>query len=211
MPPLHHSEAYRRAEAPAYRIVSRRLLRILPILIQIQTHGIPTDRPLIIAIDGRAASGKSTAADILQEVTDAAVIRMDDFFLPPPMRKPERFASPGGNVHHERFAEEVLPCIALPAPFTYRIFDCSIMALRGERQVNAAPIRVVEGSYSMHPALGRYADITVFSDITPDEQMERILRRNGAALAERFKNEWIPMEEAYFDFFRIRDKANMHI
>ncbi|MBE6561050.1 MAG: hypothetical protein E7662_07975 [Ruminococcaceae bacterium] len=211
MPALHHSSAYRTAEASAYRIVNRRLLRILPILSKIQSCGIPEKRPLIIAIDGRAASGKSTAADILHEVTGAAVIRMDDFFLPPPMRTPERFAAPGGNVHHERFAEEVLPRLAQYAPFTYRIFDCSIMALHGERQVDSAPIRVVEGSYSTHPALGRYADITVFSDIEPSEQMDRIRLRNGEALAQRFQNEWIPMEESYFDTYSIREKADISL
>ena len=33
---------------------------------------------------------------------------MDDFFLRPEQRRPERFAEPGGNVDRERFAAEVL-------------------------------------------------------------------------------------------------------
>ena len=34
---------------------------------------------------------------------------MDDFFLPPALRTPERRSEPGGNVHYERFLTEVLP------------------------------------------------------------------------------------------------------
>ena len=66
-----------------------------------------SDSPFIIAIDGRAASGKSTLAQQLGELLDADVIHMDDFFLPPSLRTKERLSEPGGNVHYERFAEEV--------------------------------------------------------------------------------------------------------
>ncbi|MBS7324987.1 MAG: (d)CMP kinase, partial [Angelakisella sp.] len=37
----------------------------------------------VIALDGRAAAGKSTLAAALAETLQAAVIHMDDFFLPP--------------------------------------------------------------------------------------------------------------------------------
>ena len=33
---------------------------------------------------------------------------MDDFFLQPDQRTKERFESPGENVDHERFEEEIL-------------------------------------------------------------------------------------------------------
>ena len=41
--------------------------------------------------------------------------------------------------------------------------------------------------------------------------MRRILLRNGERWAERFKNEWIPMEEKYFDAFGIREGAEVLI
>ena len=52
----------------------------------------------VIAIDGMAASGKSTLAARLAEELDGCVIHMDDFFLPPELRTQERLSSPGGNV-----------------------------------------------------------------------------------------------------------------
>ena len=93
--------------------------------------------------------------------------------------------------------------------FTYRLFDCSVMDFGGLREIPAAPIRIVEGSYAHHPALGDYADLRVFSTVDADEQMRRILRRNGEGMAEMFRTRWIPMEERYFSHFGIREKADL--
>ena len=207
MPAVHHSEAYRAGEHPAYRIVDGYFRCILPLLQRLNDQ--PDVR--VIAIDGRAASGKTTKAALLSEVLDAPVIHMDDFFLPPALRTPERLSQPGGNVHYERFAEEVLPHLRTGEAFAYRIFDCGVMDFNGEREIPAAPIRIVEGSYAHHPALADYADLRVFTSVDMQEQMARILRRNGERMAEIFRTRWIPMEEAYFDHFGIREKADLSL
>ena len=75
----------------------------------IRRIGQAKDGVSVIALDGRAAAGKSTLAAALAETLQAAVIHMDDFFLPPALRTPQRLDRPGGNIHYERFAEEVLP------------------------------------------------------------------------------------------------------
>ncbi len=191
--PVHHSQAYRRAEAPSYRLVSVHMARLIPVLERMGR---------VTAIDGRAGAGKSTLAADLAAVTGACVISMDDFFLPPQLRTPERLSTPGGNIHYERFIEEVLPHIHSDQPFTYRRFDCQTMAMGEQKQVGAG-WRIVEGSYSHHPYFGNYADLTVFCDVEPDEQMRRIRQRNPR-MAERFKKEWIPMEEAYFSYYGIK-------
>ena len=46
--------------------------------------------PVVIAVDGMAASGKTTLAGLLAQRLDAAVVHMDDFFLPQGFRTPER-------------------------------------------------------------------------------------------------------------------------
>ncbi|MBQ4050287.1 MAG: hypothetical protein IJD13_01520, partial [Oscillospiraceae bacterium] len=61
-----------------------------------------------VAIDGSCASGKSTLAAALTERYDCNLFHLDDFFLRPEQRTPERFAEVGGNVDYERFQEEVL-------------------------------------------------------------------------------------------------------
>ena len=207
MPAVHHSEEYRFGERPAYRIVNARFMCILPLIEHL--HRSPDVR--VIAIDGRAASGKTTKAGLLSAVLDAPVIHMDDFFLPPALRTQERLAQPGGNVHYERFAEEVVPFLRTGEAFSYRIFDCGQMDFGGMQEIPARPIRIVEGSYAHHPALGNYSDLRVFTNVDEKEQMVRILHRNGERMAEMFRTRWIPMEEAYFSAFGIREKAEMHL
>lgn len=204
--PVHHSEAYRRSEHPAYRLVSTRYLRLLPILQKLAEENL-SEKPAVVAIDGRCASGKSTMAQLLSEITEAGVIHMDDFFLPLKLRTEERLAQPGGNVHYERFQEEVLPFLHKKEAFDYRSFDCSKMELGESRRVCESSVRVVEGAYSMHPAFGEYADLKVFSDVEQREQWERIKVRDGEAMLVLFRERWIPMEEHYFAEYAIRDKA----
>lgn len=223
MSAVHHSDDYRQAEHPAYRILHQDFVRLLPILEAVADHTKKARRstdptmssqlpsPCIIAIDGRAASGKTTMADQLAQILGGDVIRMDDFFLPLDLRTQERLQTPGGNVHYERFSEEVLPHLHAPKAFSYRRFDCHIMDFNGQRQISACPIRIVEGSYSHHPALGDYAHIKVFSHVTPDKQLDRILHRNGPQMARMFKERWIPMEENYIHAYRIDTSSQIVI
>ena len=204
MPALHHSEAYRAAEQPAYRLAERRYMVLLPILQQLATMATA-----VIAIDGQAGAGKSTLAQLLAQVLGAGVVYMDDFFLPPFLRTAERLAEPGGNVHYERFVEQVLPYLKKPAVFSYDRFDCSVMQYNGVRQVADAPYRIVEGSYSHHPHFEDYMNLRVFVSVDAAEQMRRIRIRNGADMAERFRKEWIPMEEQYFAAYAVRNRADI--
>jgi len=165
----------------------------------------------IIAIDGRSASGKTTLAAALSSVFNADVVHMDDFFLPIPLRTPGRLSEPGGNVHYERFAKEVLPNLDSCQSFSYGIFDCGIMEINNKQTIGASPFRLIEGAYSLRPAFGAYADLSVFCDIDPKTQMDRIIKRNGPEKADVFKTRWIPLEERYFSAFPILESADLVI
>ena len=166
---------------------------------------------IVIAIDGMAASGKTTAADRLSRLWNAPVVHMDDFYLPSDLRTPERLAAPGGNVHYERFAEEVLPPLAAGTEFSYRLFDCSVMDLNGSASIPSSPVVLVEGAYAMHPFFGDYADLKVFFAVDPEEQKRRIIARNGMEKWKEFRDRWIPMENTYHSAFRIREQADLMI
>lgn len=211
--PVHHSEGYRRAEEPAYRLVSGRYLRLLPLLELIcgsesGSGGFP-GRGCVVAIDGRCASGKTTLAEQLALVTDGSVVHMDDFFLPLELRSKERFREPGGNVHYERFLQEVIPALKWGQDFTYRCFDCEKMELRKERMIRGQGPIVVEGAYSCHPKFGEYMTVRVFCDVTPEEQLRRVAARDGESCLETFQHRWIPMEEIYFKAYSVRERADM--
>ena len=165
---------------------------------------------VIVAIDGGAASGKTTLADMLAKRYGAETVHMDDFFLRPEQRTPERFAEAGGNFDRERFMEEVIPYIKKREVFFYRVFDCSKMCLFGNAEVSDSHLVIVEGSYSHHPAFADAFDLLVFLHVDEEERKQRIIARNGK-MSEMFFTRWIPLENRYFETFKIEEKADLAI
>ena len=209
-PATHHSQVFRQAYAPAYRVIAARFAQALPLMTAIERK-LGQQARVIVAIEGGSASGKTSLARLLQQVYDCNVFHMDDFFLQPHQRTPERFAEPGGNVDRERFQEEVLKPLNRGGAFTYRVFDCSQMALGDSVDVQPKRLNIVEGAYSMHPALSRAYDISAFLSIDPERQAQRILQRNGARMQQRFLNEWIPLENQYFAHTGVADRCTLQL
>ncbi len=175
------------------------------------TEQLKTHSHLVIAIDGGAASGKSTLAAHFAKSFGASVIHMDDFFLRPEQRTEVRLLEAGGNLDRERFLAEVIPHLHEGKDFSYRRFDCSKMALGESVIVPHTPLTVVEGSYSHHPVFGNIYDIKIFLDSEENIRKERILSRNGKEKYEMFVTRWIPLENRYFEAFSIREKADILI
>lgn len=189
-----------------YCILNMQCIRVLSIL---ETMSIGGELPYIIAIDGPAASGKTTLANLLKSVTHASVVHMDDFFLPASLRTKERLLEPGGNIHYERFKQEVVPFLKKGRDFSYQRFDCEIMAYNERIEVPLAPVIIVEGSYSHHPFFDDCYDLRVFSHIEEFEQKSRIKKRNGTEMLKKFEESWIPMENMYFKTYGIKEKSKL--
>lgn len=170
-------------------------------------------KKVLIAIDGRCGAGKSTLAEELEremaEKFTCAVIHMDDFFLQPHQRTKIRLEEPGGNVDYERFLEEVLIPLQDITNISYRPYDCHSQSFKEPVIVENSSLIIVEGSYSCHPNLWNYYDLHIFLDITEEEQIKRIRKRNGAEAVKVFQEKWIPLEERYFERFPIRQKCDM--
>ncbi|MDU6855618.1 MAG: uridine kinase [Zhenhengia sp.] len=162
----------------------------------------------ILAIDGRAAAGKTTLANLLQEYFDGAVIHMDDFFLPLELRTKERYATPGGNVHYERFNEEVGSQLTIGYAFKYQRFNCKKMQLDTWQEVENKKVMIVEGTYATHPEIQVAYDMKLFLDINKKEQKSRILHRNGEKMLEQFLSKWIPLEELYFESYSVMEHCH---
>ena len=201
-PAVSHSDEYKAKNRAAYRLVNKAFLPYIDAIKAIENM----PKPAVVAIDGMCGSGKSTLARVLREIFTAQVVRMDDFFLPFEMKTPERLSQPGGNVHYERFNEEVAP--KLGEGFEYRRFDCSVGRLNGAVSVKKADITIVEGSYCQSPDVKACYDLKIFVETDPLTQMARIEARDPD-MADNFRERWIPMEEHYFKSFGIRDKADI--
>ena len=205
----------------AYDIIARSIEQTLPL----REH-------LILAIDGRCASGKTTLAGRLSESFNADVIHMDDFFLPLSLRTPKRLAEPGGNVHYERFLTQIIKPLLqdgmhpacpensapvadltahapLPRLFWER-FDCSCGLFAPELcRTSGQPVLIIEGAYSMRQEFRAAYDLSFFLTVDADVQKQRILARNGAERWPAFQEKWIPMEERYFSACQIESCCQM--
>lgn len=164
---------------------------------------------LLIAVDGRCASGKTTLAAALQKEIGCTVIHTDHFFLRPEQRTEERLNEAGGNVDYERLKSEVMLPISEGKAFSYRKFDCGKMELSEEIRVEPCRVTVIEGSYSCHPELWEFYDIRIFLTVDPQEQLRRIRIRNGDKAATVFRERWIPLEEKYFAACKTEERCGL--
>lgn len=202
-PAIHHSEAFRAAYHPAYRLLRSEYAQLLPLFGMIDRR-LASEERVILAIDGRSGAGKSSLAALLASVYDGAlVVHMDDFFLQRHQRTAQRLQTPGGNVDHERFLEEVLLPMRRGEAFWYRPFDCGRMEIGEGMRLLPGRLCIVEGSYSLHPSLASVVDLGVALRIDAAAQRARILARNGEQMLARFTEMWIPLEEQYISATRL--------
>ena len=208
-PPLHHSETFRQNYHPAYRLIGAQYVPFLPVLATLDRK--LEKGPVVFAIEGGSASGKTTLSQLMEKLYDCTVFHMDDFFLRPEQRTPQRFAEPGGNIDRERFLEEVLLPMAQNQEVAYRRFDCSTFSLLPTETVVPKKLTIIEGAYCMHPDLSGHYDLSLFMETAPEVQAKRIHKRNTPEMAQRFFAQWIPMEHRYFDAFHVKERCDYNI
>lgn len=163
---------------------------------------------ILVAIDGRAGSGKTVLSRFLEERYECNVFHMDDFFLRPSQRTPERLNEVGGNVDYERFRSEILKPLIEGRTVEYRAFSCNTWTLGKPSFIPPRRLNIVEGAYSMHPYFGNVWNLRLFMDIDPEEQMRTVMRRNGEEKWRLFRDVWIPKEEAYLSRFGVRESCS---
>lgn len=164
----------------------------------------------IVAIDGNSGAGKSYLADWIKKQRDCNVFHMDHFFLTPELKAKERLAEIGGNVDYARFRDEVAAGLLSGKEFFYRIYNCQRMKFEDEPvRVTPKKLNIVEGVYSMHPTLIDIYNLKIFLGIDKDEQSRRIIKRSGPELYKKFRNIWIPMENKYFEAFKIKEQSDL--
>ena len=167
------------------------------------------DRSLLLALDGRCGSGKTTlAAQLAERFPDSAVFHTDDFYLPPADRVDGWEHIPCANMDLARFSREVLtPALAGDA-VSYRAYSCREGACLPAKSIASKPLFLVEGSYSHHPLLTENYDLRVFVTCSKEEQARRLQAREGERYPH-FVQRWIPLEEGYFAQYHIEARADL--
>ena len=165
-------------------------------------------KPLVLALDGRCGSGKTTLAGRLAQQFPASItLHTDDFYLPPAQRAPSWEHTPCANMDLARLRDEVLRPAYMGQAASYRPYSCREGTYQPMQELPAQPLVILEGSYSHHPLLAEYETIRVFITCSKEEQTRRLQAREGERY-ENFAARWIPLEEGYFAEYHIEEDAD---
>lgn len=194
-PVVSHSEAFRNAYHPHYRVLRLDYAGFFPALLPLEQL-VRQGKPAVVAVDGRCGSGKTSLARLADAVSGCCnVVHMDDFYLPPDRRGVDWQEVPGGNMDLARLRDEVLLPLRRGEAAVYRPFDCQTGRFGPPVELEGGGLTLVEGSYSL--LLPEYYDYTIFLTCSKEEQTARLQKREGDYF-HAFEERWIPMEERYF-------------
>jgi len=163
---------------------------------------------VLVALDGRCGSGKTTLAEQLTErFPQSITVHTDDFYLPSSRRVTGWEKIPCANMDIQRLRDEVVAPARAGQAFSYQAYSCREGAYLPPRPLSPAPLVIVEGSYSCHPTLADCYDLKVFVTCSKEEQARRLLAREGERYSG-FTARWIPLEEGYFAKFQIEQTVD---
>ena len=151
------------------------------------------DAQILIVIDGDAASGKSTFGLQLAERFNAHLVHIDGFYLP----FEQRLDCNACHMDIDRLLDTVVIPFKSNAILEYVAFDPHQNRIIEKHTVENQRILIIDGSYSFHPGIRPYVDVSIAMQVREDVQMQRIIERSNRAVYERFKNIWILKEKSY--------------
>lgn len=205
-PAVHHSEVYREAYDPHYRLLKWEYACYFDTILRIKM----LDKPGIVAIDGRCGSGKTSLATLIQKIFDCNVFHMDDYYLPMSQRDEKWEQIPAGNMDINRFKDEILSPAKAGETIYYRPYNCGTGEYGEIVQFPASRLTVIEGSYSHHPELSEVYDLKIFLTSSKEVQARRLMKREGDYYSV-FQKRWIPMEELYLHTYDIEKNSDLTV
>jgi len=155
-------------------------------------------RPLIIAIDGRPGSGKTTLAVNLEKALKAQTIYLDEFFIPQaqwPTDQTPRF--PFFYFRYEEFVNGI-KALARAKPFIYYSYNIQTNTLSKEpTTINPAHVIIVEGVSALNAELAPlyYKQIWVASD--QETEFAAIGIRENEKNLDLWKKIYLPSVDIY--------------
>ena len=200
---VHHTIKYNQLYMPHYRVINTKFLTLEMKTKQLQNYIDSHKEFTIFALEGKCASGKTTIANNLINVS---IIDVDDFFLKQDKKTPSRLNEVGGNIDYDLYLE----CIKKIKPnqtITYTIFDCMSQTYK-EKTIEIKNNVLLTGVYSYHPLVRKYIDKLCLLLVSDEDQL-KILRQR--TLFDRFINEWVPLENKYYNSYDFIGNADILI
>ena len=189
------------------------LLAVDPVVAAIRARSVST-QALVVAIDGRSGSGKSTVAEAVAQAIDAVIVPCDDFFAASlsnaewDRRTPEQRAADA--IDWRRLRREAIEPLRIGRTASWYAFDF-LAGPRGDgtylqkgtpTALAPKPVVLLDGAYSARPELGDIVDISVLVEAAPATRATRLAAREAAEFLRQWHARWDLAEEYYFGHVR---------
>lgn len=160
-------------------------------------------RPLFIVIDGPAGAGKTTLArEILSYVGVGEVIHGDDLY--------NGWADALTSSLEKRINNWVLQPLRDGKMPKYQRYDWIEGRYREEIDLPESSLIILEGVGVALPSVALAADLSIWIDIDPEFGLERVLARDGGAIADEMR-QWMLAQEAFFALHHNRENCMLHL
>ena len=165
---------------------------------------------LVVAIDGRSGSGKTTVAAAVAQAIGAVIVPCDDFFAASvsntewDRRTPEQRAADA--IDWRRLKREAIEPLRTGRPARWYAFDF----LAGPRGDGTYPLRrtptvlapkpvvLLDGAYSARPELADVLDLSVLVEAASTTRDARLAAREAPEFLRQWHARWDLAEEHYF-------------
>jgi uridine kinase len=162
--------------------------------------------PVLVALDGRSGTGKSTIAQAIADRVKGIIVVSDDFYS-------------GGNddawsglsasekvdqgIDWQRMRTQVLEPLLAKKPASWHPLDFEPeIGWTGWKDeivtLKPAPVILVDGVYSARPELSDLVDLAVLVEADDAVRRKRLVIREGQGFMERWHKLWDSAEEYYF-------------
>jgi len=185
------------------------------------------ERTLIVGIDGAGGAGKSTISDTLEkelrsEGYNVAVFHIDDMIHPRAVRYNDDYPQWEQYYYlqwrYDYFMREVISPIregrSLGPIELYDKENDSYKTVLSD--IPAGSIVIVEGVFLLRSELEGAFDVTVYIDVSKEERLERVLKRDGyigdsEAILKKYNDRYFPAEDHYFEECSPKERADIII
>lgn len=154
---------------------------------------------LLVAIDGRGGSGKSTlSVKLVENLHDVNVVHLDDFAYP--------------ETDRQRLLNQVINPLENNNPARYQRFDWGTKQLAEWHDIKPGGIVIVEGVSTLHDVLYKHFDFKIWIECPAEVGFNRGLSRDLNVYKVNTKddwiNKWMPEEKKYIEEHKPQEKAD---
>lgn len=165
---------------------------------------------LLVGLDGRGGSGKTTFATALAAALPTVqVVAIDDFYIPHELRgdvvAAEETTTDDTDV--ERLRRDVLLPLSSGQPPRYRRWDWAESRLGDWRELALGGVVLIEGAGVLSLELRREWDDHLWMSCPRELRIERGLARDGDAQRELWEQRWLPAGDRYERMHRPSEAA----